>query len=201
MQLLSVQPAQALAERTATDRFIEEVRSVAPNSAGRSVVEWGIGSVVVTSFQQAVGLSFTIIFIILLCYFRDWKLSILVFIPIILTIISSFAVCVLLKINLNMANILMVPLIIGLGLDSGIHIVHRHRVAPASQLDAATGKAVIISGLTTIATFCSLALSPHQGAASIGLLLSVAIGLLLVISLVLLPILLRRFSPRDDQIG
>jgi predicted RND superfamily exporter protein len=194
---MSVNPTQKLNDRQATDAFIAEVAASAPNAAGRSVVEWGIGAVVVEAFQQATAMAFATIFLLLLLYFRNWIFPLLVLTPIAMTVVLTFAVCVLLGISLNMANILMVPLILGLGVDTGIHMVHRYRQAQAGAeaMDPAIRRAVLISGLTTIGTFCSLSLSPHQGAASIGLLLTVAISLLLVISLVLLPVLLNWFAP------
>lgn len=195
--LMSVNPVEKLNDRQATDAFIAEVAASAPNAAGRSVVEWGIGAVVVEAFQQATAIAFATIFLLLLLYFRNWVFPLLVLTPIAMTVVLTFAVCVLSGISLNMANILMVPLILGLGVDTGIHIVHRYRQAQigAPAMDPAIRRAVLISGLTTIGTFCSLSLSPHQGAASIGLLLTVAISLLLVISLVLLPVLLNWFAP------
>jgi predicted RND superfamily exporter protein len=197
-----VNPATQLNDRQATDAFIAEVSTTAPNAAGRSVVEWGVGAVVIESFQQATSTAFGSIFLLLLVYFRGWKFPLLVLTPIAMTVVLTFAVCVLLGISLNMANILMVPLILGLGVDTGIHIVHRHRQAQSGveAMDPAIRRAVMISGLTTVGTFCSLSLSPHQGAASIGLLLTVAIGLLLIISLVLMPILLRWFAPTIDPL-
>ena len=194
--LVSVNPASLLNDRDATDTFIAQVSGIAPNVAGRSVVEWGVGGVVIQSFQQAVATAFVLIFLFLVVYFRGWKLPLLVFIPIGVTVILTFAFCVALNISLNMANILMVPLILGLGVDTGIHIVHRHtqRQGVAVAMDPAIRRAVMISGLTTVGTFCSLSLSPHLGAASIGILLSIAISVLLVTSLVLMPILLRWFA-------
>lgn len=198
--LVSVNPASQLNDRDATDTFIAQVSSIAPNVAGRSVVEWGVGGVVIQSFQQAVATAFGLIFLFLIVYFRGWRLPVLVFIPIVVTVLLTFAFCVVLNISLNMANILMVPLILGLGVDTGIHIVHRHTQVRGGEgaMDPAIRRAVMISGLTTVGTFCSLSLSPHLGAASIGILLSIAISVLLVTSLVLMPILLRWFAA--DQV-
>ena len=207
--LVSVNPATLLNDRDATDAFIADVSANAPNAAGRSVVEWGVGAVVVESFQQATAIAFGSIFVLLVLYFRGWQLPILVLVPIAMTIVLTFAACTLLGISLNMANILMVPLILGLGVDTGIHIVHRHRQVQdqvqgqdrvvLQTMDPAIRRAVMISGLTTVGTFCSLSLSPHQGAASIGLLLTIAISLLLITSLVLMPILLRWFAPLPSE--
>ncbi|MGA0838774.1 MAG: MMPL family transporter, partial [Pseudomonadales bacterium] len=81
---------------------------------------------------------------------------------------------------------------------SGIHVVDRFRHENDTEglFRSSTARAVIISGLTTIGTFCSLMLSPHKGAASIGLLLTVSITLMLMITLKVLPALLERVSLR-----
>ena len=194
--LLTVQPAMALDSRQATEDFILAVEQVAPNIAGRSVVEWGVGDVVVESFQFAVSLSFVCIFILLILYFRSLILPILVLIPIALALLFTFAVCQLTGLTLNMANILVVPLIIGLGVDTGIHVVHRSLDHKDVTLvfRSSTAKAVLISAATTIGTFFSLSFSPHQGAASVGLLLTVAISLLVMITFILLPALLSLFN-------
>ena len=73
---------------------------------------------------------------------------------------------------LNMANILVIPLIFGLGVDNGIHVVERFRRSGAVSelMHSSTPLAVVLSTLTTIGTFAALTLSPHQGTASIGYL-------------------------------
>jgi hypothetical protein len=119
-----------------------------------------------------------------------------VLVPIAFSLILTFATTSFLSLNLNMANILVVPLIIGLGVDSGIHVTHRFFKGDDLKHQFATRRAVLISGLTTLGTFFSLILSPHQGAASIGLLLTISIFWLLVLSLFLLPNLLAFFSRR-----
>ena len=95
-------------------------------------------------------------------------------------------------IRLNMANILVLPLIFGLGVDNGIHVVERYlRSNNVEQLmGSSTPRAVLLSTLTTIGTFAALSLSPHQGTASIGYLLTIAMGFLLIFTLLLLPVLL-----------
>lgn len=190
--LLNVQPTTDLSNREATSEFIEAVAPVAGNFSGRSVVEWGIGTVVVESFFQAAGLAFSGILILLSFHFRSLILAVLVLIPVGVSLLFTFAVCQMSGLSLNMANILVVPLIIGLGVDTGIHVVHRYVSLHASNIyESSTARAVVISALTTIGTFFSLSFSPHLGAASIGLLLTVAISLLVVVTFVLLPVLLK----------
>jgi len=190
--LIRVQPGIMLDNRAATDSFITEVQRVAPNVAGRSVVEWGVGNVVVDSFIEAVIYSFFAIFSLLVVYFRGLILPALVIFPLTLTVLFTFALAQLVGLTLNMANILVVPLIFGLGVDTGVHVIHRFRMSRnlSDALASSTSRAVVISGLTTIGTFASLSLSPHKGAASIGVLLSLAITILLVTTFVALPAML-----------
>ena len=107
------------------------------------------------------------------------------------------AIAVILDMPLNMAYILVVPLIFGLGVDNGIHVVERflHNKDFASLMSSSTPRAILLSSLTTLRTFASLSLSPHQGTSSIGVLLSIAVLLLLGFTVFLLPVLLGIVHP------
>ena len=96
--------------------------------------------------------------------------------------------------KLNFANIIALPLLVGVGVDNGIHMVHRMRTEPPADGDAlhtSTSRAVVASGLTTIASFGNLAYSSHLGMASMGKLLTLGMVVTMVATLVLLPALLR----------
>ncbi len=189
--LLTISPTIALTDRTRSDRFVADVRSVRAEAAGRTMVEWGIGQVVVDAFAQAIVTTLFIVLLLLFLYFRRLTPVLLVMVPIGLTMIYTLGIAQTMGLSLNMANILMIPLVIGLGVDTGIHLVHRYENPSTSRATEATHRAVIISGLTTSGTFFSLSFSPHGGAASIGLLLTLAISMLLIISLSVLPFLLK----------
>ncbi len=189
--LLTISPSIALTDRTRSDRFVADVRSVRAEAAGRTMVEWGIGQVVVDAFAQAIVTTLFIVLLLLFLYFRRLTPVLLVMMPIGLTMIYTLGIAQTMGLSLNMANILMIPLVIGLGVDTGIHLVHRYENPSTSRATEATHRAVIISGLTTCGTFFSLSFSPHGGAASIGLLLTLAISMLLIISLSVLPFLLK----------
>lgn len=196
--LVTIQPAGAIANHESTGQFIEAVAAVVPNYAGRAVVEWGVGEVVVKAFLEAVALAVGGIALLLIVYYRGLLLPLCALVPLTLTAIFTFAGMALSGIDFNMANILVVPLIFGLGVDSGIHVIDRvqHDGGVRAIYTSSTARAVIISALTTIGTFFSLSFSPHKGAASIGLLLTGAISLMLVITLVVLPALLQLLPSR-----
>ncbi|MGA0168873.1 MAG: MMPL family transporter, partial [Pseudomonadales bacterium] len=151
--LLTISPTIALTDRTRSDRFVADVRSVRAEAAGRTMVEWGIGQVVVDAFAQAIVTTLFIVLLLLFLYFRRLTPVLLVMVPIGLTMIYTLGIAQTMGLSLNMANILMIPLVIGLGVDTGIHLVHRYENPSTSRATEATHRAVIISGLTTCGTF------------------------------------------------
>ena len=193
-----VTPAGDVSDVAALSEFVESVRELVPVATGRSVIEWGVGQIVVDSFQLALLFSMSGIFLVLLLVFRNLRDSILILVPLVLTALFTLAASVLMGLSLNMANILVLPLIFGLGVDNGIHVVDRFHSAHDVEnlMHSSTPRAVMLSTLTTIFTFAALSFSPHQGTASVGILLTMAVALLLVFTIFLLPLLLS--FVRDD---
>jgi predicted RND superfamily exporter protein len=102
---------------------------------------------------------------------------------------------VLLGLELNFANVIVLPLLLGLGVSGAIHVVMRWREQGTADIaGTSTPRAVVFSALTTIASFGSLAVSDHRGLASMGLLLTIAILWSLVVTLIVLPSLLAERS-------
>jgi predicted RND superfamily exporter protein len=187
-----VTPSEDVTAVEALSDFVSSVREVAPTATGRPVIEWGVGDIVVGSFKQALGFATFAILAVLFVMFRNLRDSVLILVPLALAALFTLAASVVMDMPLNMANILVVPLIFGLGVDNGIHVVDRfHRAGDVGHLmHSSTPRAVMLSTLTTIGTFAALMLSPHQGTASIGLLLTLAVGLLLLLTIFVLPVLL-----------
>ena len=93
----------------------------------------------------------------------------------------------------NFANVIVLPLILGIGVDSGIHLIHRHREGlrgAENLLMTSTARAVLFSALTTLISFATLAFSNHLGISSLAKLLCVGISLMLLANVILLPALL-----------
>lgn len=191
-QLVTVMPASAIEGREATDAFVQAVTAIEPEAGGRAVVEWGVGGVAVRSFVEALSLAVVAITLLLVIYFRSVVLTLVVLVPLAMTTLVTLAAIELTPLTLNMANILVIPLIFGLGVDTGIHVVHRYRTEGdvAALLSSSTARAIVISALTTIGTFFSLSFSPHKGASSVGVLLTVAISVMLIVTFLVVPALL-----------
>jgi predicted RND superfamily exporter protein len=123
--------------------------------------------------------------------------------PILLAGVLTAAIGVLIGLPFNFANVIVLPLLIGLGVDSAIHLAMRARhmalekpadpgqSGMAALFSSSTPRAVVLSAMTTIGSFGSLALSQHRGTASMGVLLMIAISITVLTTLVVLPFLLR----------
>ncbi|WP_105901963.1 MMPL family transporter [Vibrio gangliei] len=181
------------------DQFIKAVQKIAPNATGRPVAEQQVGKIITQSFIESTCYSLALIAVVLFFALKHKRDVVLSFIPLLLTTLSTMAVAHWTGYSLNMANIIVIPLIFGLGVDNGIHIVERFRAVDSVRAfyRSSTPKAAILSSLTTIVTFGSLLFAAHRGMFSIGFLLTIAIGFLLFYSLTVLPALL--FSTRKNM--
>ena len=199
--LLSITPVEDVVEVEALRRFTETVLTVTPNATGRPVLDLGIGDIVTSAFGQALVIAVSSIFIILLLTLRSLIDAVLVFIPLAMTAGVTLTFSVLAGLPLNMANVVVIPLIFGLGVDNGIHIVKRyHQVGSVEALvHSSTPKAVFLSNLTTLGTFCALSFSTHKGIYSIGVLLTIALVSLMLLTLISLPALLATFSSEGNR--
>ena len=122
------------------------------------------------------------------------KYTLLVLIPLLLSSIFIGVFTVLLNLPFNFANIIALPLLLGIGIDSSLHMVHRSRndkLVSETLIHTSTARAVFYSALTSLVAFSSLMFSSHQGTASMGILLTVGLSFTLICTLVILPVLLR----------
>ena len=99
------------------------------------------------------------------------------------------AMTVILGVQFNFANIIALPLLLGLGVDNGVHMVHRAKTESDGKdlLQTSTARAVLFSSLTTLLSFGNLAFSPHRGTASMGWLLTIGVLFVVITTLVILP--------------
>ena len=126
---------------------------------------------------------------------RDLRDVLLVMVPIVLAAVVTVGATVLISMPFNYANIIALPLLVGLGVDNGIHVVHRMRTDSVAQLfDTSTMRAVLASALTTVASFGNLAFSSHVGTSSMGILLALGLAISMSATLIALPAWLNTFA-------
>jgi len=199
---IQILPSVDMSDNAEAGKFVRSVTALAPNATGASMVNYEGGQAIVQSFQQAFASAFVLIFLLLLLLLRKLGDAVLVLTPLILTAPLIVAVTVLLGTSFHYANVITLPLLLGISVDNGVHIVHRARHALPSSRDllaSSTGRAVVFSALTTVVSFGNLAFSPHVGTASMGLLLTIGMICSLFCTLLLLPILLHRFIKADSH--
>ncbi len=170
--------------------FVAQVQQTAPFSSGLPVADQASGIAVVNAFIEAFAGAIFAIFLLLLIILRDFKATLLVIGPLLLAALLTGATNVLLNNPFNFANIIALPLLMGMGVDSGIHIMHRLKSGLSDNkeiLQSSTARGVFFSSLTTMCSFSSLAFTPHVGTSSMGLLLAVGIFFTLVCTLIVLP--------------
>jgi hopanoid biosynthesis associated RND transporter like protein HpnN len=181
------------AEDEALVRFVDAVHSVAPDATGLAVNMVEFGRVTVRSLQQALVSAILAIALLLWLLWRRAAEMLLVLTPLLLGAVLTAASMAALGISFNFGNVIVIPLLLGIGVDSGIHLVHRAKVEPDAEgglLATTTARAVFYSAATTIASFGALALSSHRGMASLGITLVIGMVFILLSNLVVLPALI-----------
>jgi hopanoid biosynthesis associated RND transporter like protein HpnN len=190
--LLTALPREDIRDVEKLRRFIDRVSQIAPDATGRPVVEAGIGEIVVRAFYQAIGIALVGIGLVLWLTLRSLSDTLLVFAPLTLAAFLTIATGVVLDMPFNMSNVIVIPLVMGLGVDNGIHMLMRFRRQPSLEavLESSTPRAIVLSGLTTLGAFGALSISSHLGIRSLGVMLTLSLVFLLASTLVVLPALL-----------
>jgi uncharacterized protein len=191
---VAIYPAEDLNDNDALRRFVKSVQHVAPDAIGAPMVSLEAGEAVVQAFIQAFLLALVGIIVILLILLRSLKYTVLVLLPLLLSSLFTASFTVLLDVPFNFANIITLPLLLGLGIDSSLHMVHRslnNELVSEVLVHTSTARAIFYSALTALVDFASLMFSSHQGTASMGIMLTVGLAFTLVCTLAILPVLLR----------
>ena len=198
---VQVYPVENLEDPEALKRFVEAVRRVAPDATDSPVEILEAGRAVVNSVVTAALISVFAVSLLIFLVLRSVRDTLLVLLPLLLAALYTVAATVLLSMPFNFANVIVLPLLMGLGVANGIHLVSRAREekSGAAAFSTTTPRAVIFSSLTTIASFGSLAVSSHRGTASMGELLVLSIGLTLICTLVVLPALMQLWPGREAE--
>jgi len=196
---VQVYPSENLEDPEALRRFVKAVRKIAPDATDSPVEILEAGRAVINSVVTAALISVIAVTLMVFVFLRSTRDTLLVLIPLVLAALYTVAATVLLSMPFNFANVIVLPLLMGLGVANGIHLVSRSREekSGAAAFSTTTPRAVIFSSLTTIASFGSLAVSSHRGTASMGELLMLSIGLTLVCMLVVLPSLMRLWPAEE----
>ena len=195
--LVQVYPKQNVWQREPQRDFVADLRSVDPNVTGTPVQLFEYTTLLKTSYQQTALWALLAISILVWLHFRSVACVLLSLLPVSLGLLWMIGFMGIFEVPFNPANIMTLPLIIGIGVTNGIHILNRFsEEAKPSLLARSTGKAVLISGLTTIAGFGSLMVAQHRGISSLGFVMAIGTATCMLAGVTVLPAILNLLSER-----
>jgi uncharacterized protein len=180
----------AVRDSAGLHRFVAEVAGVVPGAGGAAVTIVRSADTIVAAFQVAALGALAAITVILAVALRRLLDTMLVLAPMLLSSLLTVIVAVTLPLPLNFANIIALPLLLGVGVSFNVYFVMNWRAGRSAPLSSATARAILFSALTTGTAFGSLALSRHPGTASMGALLLVSLGCTLIATFAFVPALL-----------
>lgn len=187
---LEVYPKSRLKNNQEITEFVNQIRTVAPDAAGTTVDIIESAKTVVDAFRVAALMAIATLALILFLALRRLLDMFLVLMPLILSGLMTVIVIVVLQLPLNFANIITLPLLLGVGVSFNIYFVMNWREGLHFPLSSPTARAVLFSALTTGTAFSALAASAHPGTASMGYLLLISLGCTLLATLIFVPAIL-----------
>lgn len=201
-QLLQVYPKKNAWQRENQEEFIRELRGAltpggedTPIITGTPVQLYEYTKLLKSSYEEAALYSLAAISLLVLLHFRNLGAVLLALTPVAVGSIWLAGIMGWFGIPLNPANIMTLPLVIGIGVTNGIHILNRFAEERTPGILAkSTGKAVLVSGLTTVAGFGSLVLAKHRGIESLGYVMATGVATCMFAGLTFLPALLNLLS-------
>lgn len=190
---LQIEPALNLFSNDALLAFVEAVSAVAPDATGAPMEYVYSSRTIIEAFVTAFALALAVICLLLVLLLRSVADSARALAPLLLGSLLLVAAMVLTGLQFNFANVIVLPLLLGISVANGIHVIWRARSDVAvNPVASSAGRAVLVSVATTLASFIALWLSPHRGMSSIGALLSMGLVLQLLCTFVVLPALMQR---------
>jgi uncharacterized protein len=195
--LLQIFARDNIWEREPMRAFVTQLEAIDPDLTGAPIVAFHSIQQIQRAYALGALYALLIIVGVILLLFRRLKPTLLALVPTLVGGLWTVACMALLDLQLNMANLMILPLLLGIAVDNGIHVVHRMLESPkdiTSPLARSTGKAVVLTSLTNMVGFGSLMVAQHFGVFSLGLLSTLAVGCSLAATLIVMPPLLYLFS-------
>ncbi len=189
---IQIFPKQDLNDLDNMVHFISEVQTLEPDATDLPVLYWESMKAVVGAFQEAITIALITIALVLFSIRRNLTDTLLIMTPLVLAGLFTMASTVLTHTPINFANIIALPLLLGFGVDNGIHMVEKLRhsaIEEQNMYQSSTARAMFYGALTTSSSFAGLAFSSHEGIASMGLIITIGIFWIMTGTFIILPVL------------
>jgi len=189
--LVRVFPKENIWNREPLVKFVHDVQPVAPTVTGTPLGLYEFVDILLRGYIKAALWALLVITVLIFVDFRGAYATLLVLLPLIVGMTWMVGAMTLVHIEFNPANIMVLPLMVGIGVAYGIYVVQRFREdGEATFYSKSTGRAVVLSALTAMIAFGSLIIGAHRGIRSLGMVMTIGIGACLIAALALLPALL-----------
>ncbi len=191
-----VAPRKYAWTKKAVDRFVEQTSTVAPNLVSNPLLFIVMTNETLRDGRNGSLLAFAVILILLLIHFRG-PMGLLATVPLIGSALLMLGVMHLIGMKYNYVNLMAVPIILGIGIDDGVHALHRWRQETASGAQRVNdayrhvGRAILLTSLTTMIGFGSIAGYDMPAMSSFGTVLFLGVGLCFIASVAVLPAVMR----------
>jgi predicted RND superfamily exporter protein len=183
-------------------RFNKQLDLVDPRITGTPPIMQRLMDSVARDGVLATILTIIIVFGLLWFDFRSLRLALIGMIPLVAGGIWMVGLLKTFGMMFTMLNVMGIPLIVGIGIDDGVHIVHRYKIEGFLKTPlvlASTGKAVLLTSLTTIAGFGSMMITTYRGFISLGALLSFGVAACFLTTLLFLPSIIALWKGRGPR--
>jgi hopanoid biosynthesis associated RND transporter like protein HpnN len=197
--LLQVAPKHEIFDRVPLEAFIKDVRKVDIHATGEPVMVYESMTIMRDAYRRAFLYAFIAITIILIITFRNIRAAVIGLIPLIVGVLFMVDGMWLFGINFNSANIIVMPLVLGIAVDSGIYIINRFRREGETSVEVVSrsaGRGVIFNTFTIMASFGALMVAHHRGVFSIGAIMTLGMAACQVAFILVLPAVLTLYADR-----
>jgi uncharacterized protein len=178
-------------------KFVNAVLPIEPNATGPSVLLFEAGSTIVNAFIQSGIFALSAIALLLWVTLRRTVDVLLTLVPLLVAGIVTLEICVIIDLPLNFANIIALPLLLGVGVAFKIYYIMAWRGGKTALVQSSLSRAVIFSAMTTATAFGSLWLSAHPGTSSMGKLMALALVCTMAAAVLFQPALMG--PPREHK--
>lgn len=188
--LVTISPREQIWDFEAMRRFSKQLEQVSPKATGNPPLFLRLIDYIARDGLWATVLTLFIVVILLWIDFRSLSMALLGVIPLLAGGVWMVGILKSLGMMLNFVNVMGLPMIVGIGIDDGVHLLHRYRYEGFDKTPVvlkSTGKAILLTSLTTMAGFGSLMLGTYRGWADLGLLLSFGVGACFLTTVLFLP--------------
>jgi hopanoid biosynthesis associated RND transporter like protein HpnN len=191
--LITITPKKQVWDFEFLARFDDQMRHISEKITGMPLMFLRLVEYIGEDGKKACLLALVVVFFLLWFDFRRIELALVGMIPLVSGAVWMVGLLSLLGLPLSFVSVMGIPMIIGIGIDDGIHLIHRYRVEGWGEtvtVFSSTGRAILLTSLTTMAGFGSLILAKYRGLGSLGALLVLGVAACFLSSILFIPALI-----------